>query len=233
MIKRLSRLARRVSWRGGCIGLALGLGLASGARAAQYNEVGNATRFFNGLVAPQDVGPGIDAIRGFSVSGDQGDLYRLEFDVGGTLTIRARETTIGTTLVPAMFVFDASGAGLGADTAGVATPAFVELTIVPGVYYIGIGDFPLQAVDTDGTTWAAPLITAGPPADFGTLDHLDFTGLNGLVSIGNYRIELSIATAGVALDVAEPAGLGLLALGLVGFAAMRRRDFGTSRASGA
>ena len=223
MIKCLSGLlARGVLRRCACLGLALGLGLAGGAQAALYVEDGNATRFFNdAIVAPQDVGPGIDAIRGFNTSGDQGDLYKLKFDVGGTFLIRARETTIGTSLVPAMFVFDASGAGLGADSAGVAVPAIVELTIVPGIYYVGIGDFPLNAVDTDGTPWPATFSQAGPPADFGVLDHLDFTGAGGFVSIGNYRIELSIATAGVALEVPEPQGQALLCVGLVALATMR------------
>lgn len=223
MIRRLSALANHVLLCGGCIGAVLGLGLAGDAPAAQYTEVDNATRFFGGVIAPQDVGPGIDAIRGFSTSGDQGDLYKLVFDIGGTLVIRTRETTIGTSLVPAVFVFDASGAGLGADTAGVAVPALIELTIVPGIYYIGVGDFPLQAIDTDGTVWPAPFLQGGPPADFGTLDRLDFTGALGVVSLGNYRIELSIPTAGVALDVPEPAGLGLLVVGLVGLAAMGHR----------
>jgi hypothetical protein len=211
VIRRLSGLA---------CGIGLALGLASSAQAAvEHDEVGNATRFFNnGVVAPQDVGPGIDVIHGTISGGDQGDLYRLEFDVGGALVIRGRGTT--GPLIPTLFLFDASGTGLLADAGGVLD-ARIDVTIAPGTYYIGIGDVPLQAVDTDGTIWPAPNTAGAPPADFGTLNFLDHTGT--AVSSGNYRIFLSIATAGTPLDVPAPAGLGLLGVGVAGFAAMRGR----------
>jgi hypothetical protein len=209
VIRRLSGLA---------CGIGLALGLAGSVQAAvEHDEVGNATRFFNnGVVAPQDVGPGIDVIHGTISGGDQGDLYRLEFDVGGALLIRGRGTT--GPLIPTLFLFDASGAGLLADAGGVLD-ARIDVTIAPGIYYIGIGDVPLQAVDTDGTVWPAPGTAGAPPADFGTLDFLDHTGT--AVSSGNYRIFLSIATAGRPLDVPAPAGLGLLGVGLAGLAATR------------
>jgi hypothetical protein len=213
VIRRLSGLA---------IGLALGLGVAGGAQAAvEHDEVGNATRFFNnGVVAPQDVGPGIDVIHGTISGADQGDLYRLEFDVGGALVIRGRGTT--GPLIPTLFLFDASGAGLLADAGGVLD-ARIDVTIAPGIYYIGIGDVPLQAVDTDGTIWPAPGTAGAPPADFGTLDFLDHTGTAG-VSSGNYRIFLSMPTAGTPLAVPAPATAGLLGLALAGLAAIRRRN---------
>lgn len=201
------------AWAAALAGLALGAGPA---QAAIYFEDGNATRFFNGAVAPQDVGPGIDQIRGAISGGDNGDLFRLEFDIGGDLVIRARATSGA--LTPAVFLFDALGHGLLAD-AGVNN-AVMGLTIVPGIYYLGFGDVPVQAVGS-GASWQVTGVPTGPPADFGTLDFLDNTA--PAVSPGNYRIFLSIATAGT--PVPEPATVSLLALGAIGLgaASLRRR----------
>jgi hypothetical protein len=198
-------------------GLALAVGAGAPAPAAEHEEV-NAPRFFNGVVAPEEVGPGIDRIHGSISGGDQGDLYKLVFDVGGLLAIRGRGTT--GPLLPTLFLFDAAGAGIFADVGGVAADARIDITIAPGTYYIGIGDHPLNAVDTDGTIWDGTIaVGSAPPAGFGTLDLLDQTGT--AVSSGNYRIFLSMATAGVA--VPEPAALAILGVGFAAFYTIRRR----------
>lgn len=208
-------------------GLALAAGLAASAEAATHTEI-SSSPIFNGGAGPEAVGPGIDQIRGSISGGDNGDLFKLVFDTGGTLTILARGTSGA--LNPSLFLFDASGAGLRVDdNSGPLLDARIELTIAAGTYYLGIGDDPLQATDTDGSLWNAnAAIDAPPPADFGILDRLDNIGT--VVSPGNYRVFLSIATAGTPVSVPEPATLGLLAAGLIGFgvAGCRRRSGGLS-----
>ena len=100
------------------------------------------------------------------------------------------------------------------------------MTITAGTYYIGIGDDPLRAVDTDGTTWdATGAVGAAPPVDFGTLARIVNTGV--IVSPGNYRISLSIATGELA--VPEPMTLGLLATALVVLGVARRTSLARRR----
>lgn len=202
--------------------LALGLGIATGANAAIWNE-GTSPAVFSGGVGPEAVGAGIDEIRGAISGGDQGDLFKITFAVGGTLDILARGAA-SDTMNLSLFLFDASGGGIRVDdNSGPLFSARLIVTIAAGTYFLGIGDDPLRAVDTDGTTWDASGVADGaPPSDFGILDRLQNTGT--AVSPGNYRITLSITTGDPPVgSVPEPMTLGLLGAGLLGLAYTRFR----------
>lgn len=211
---------------GYAVGAALGMGFVAGAEAAIWTETGSAIALFQGGAGPQAVGSGIDEIRGTISGGDEGDLYKITFAVGGSLDIIARDTSGN--LNPSLFLFSVTGGGIRVDdNSGPLLASRLIVTIAPGTYYIGIGDDPLQAVDTDGTTWNATLVADGaPPADFGVLERLRNVAPNGIVSPGNYVITLSITTGDPPAgggEVPEPMTLGLLGMGLLGLGAAARR----------
>lgn len=204
----------------GCAaGLALGLGVASGANAAIYTEIGDASAIFGGGANPQAVGAGINQINGSISSNDEGDLFKVIFSVGGTLTITGNATS--GSLDPNMFLFSVTGAGIRVDDdSGSGANAQIVASIAAGTYYIGIGDYPMQAVDTDGSQWNGGLATNDtPPGSFGILSYIRNT--SGIAT-GNYSILLSIST-GEASGVPEPMTLGLLGAGLIGLGAAARR----------
>ena len=202
--------------------LVLGAVVAPSAKAAIWTE-GTSPAVFLGGAGPEAVGSGIDEIRGAISGGDQGDLFKITFAVGGTLDILARGAA-SDTMNLSLFLFDASGGGIRVDdNSGPLFSARLIVTISAGTYFLGIGDDPLRAVDTDGTTWDASGVADGaPPPDFGVLDRLQNTGT--VVSPGNYRITLSMLTGDPPVSsVPEPMTLGLLGAGLLGLAHTRFR----------
>ena len=120
------------------------------------------------------------------------------------------------------------------DNSGPLLDPRISITIAPGTYFLGIGDEPLTAVDTDGSVWASTLVVdAGPPPDFGTLDRLRQVGT--IVSPGDYVIRLSIPTADEPVStVPEPEATFLLAasplaLALLGSTRMRAAEVASGR----
>ncbi|MBL8705847.1 MAG: PEP-CTERM sorting domain-containing protein [Rhodospirillales bacterium] len=120
-------------------------------------------------------------------------------------------------------MFDSYGHGLQADEqsgGGTGFDARITVAIVAGDYIIGIGDYPLLAVDTDGTLWSAKYAENSlPPDDFGSLYFLHTLG-GTHPSEGTYSIHLVL---GPGDDIPEPASLGLLGAGLIGLGAAGRR----------
>jgi hypothetical protein len=108
-------------------------------------------------------------------------------------------------------------------TGGPLNAVFLNVDITAGTYYIGFGDYPLQAIDTAGNTWDVPTAPGGgPPAGFGVLHRLRNTGL--FISPGNYRIDFLSMPTGKDPSVPEPALSSLFCCGLlIGGIRLRRR----------
>jgi hypothetical protein len=198
-------------------------GLAAPAEAAVIHEEMNAPAIFDGLLPPEVIEAGVDQIHGSIGGSDEGDLFRAYFEADGLLRLRGRVTS--GPLDPTLFLFDSEGRGLfGIGTGGPLNAVFLNVTITAGTYYIGFGDYPLQAIDTAGNMW--DVLTApggGPPPGFGGLHRLRNTGL--FVSPGNYRIDFLSMPTGKDPAVPEPAISSLLCCGLLiaGIRLRRRR----------
>jgi len=202
--------------------------LAAPAVAAVIHEEVNAPAIFDGLVPPEMIEAGIDQIHGSIGGSDEGDLYRVYFADAGLLRLRGRVTS--GVLDPALFLFDSDGRGLFAvATGGPINAVFLNVDITAGTYYIGFGDYPLRAFDTDGNTWDA-LPAGGPPPGFGVLQRFRNTGL--FISPGNYRIDFLSMPAGEDPSVPEPAISSLLFGGLLTYGIRLRGVKAISRRAG-
>jgi len=207
------------------VALAVAVAAAAPASAgAIHTEVGDAPNLFNGGVGPQDVGGGVTVVRGTVADGDEGDLYKLVFDTAGALQIDVPAVHID----PVIYLFGADGAGIRADDdSGGSGGSRMTVQIVAGTYYLGVGDFIIDAYDLEGDNWqinirpdesgGGPFVPL-PPAGWGTLAHIvNRSGIHP----GAYEVTLSLATAPT--GVAAPGALGLFGAGLVALAFRRRR----------
>lgn len=204
--------------------LALALAAAVPASAAVYTEAGDAPNLFNGGLDPQDVGGGVTIIRGTVADGDEGDLFKLVFGAAGTLQIDVPAVHID----PVIYLFGADGAGIRADDdSGGSGGSRMTVQIVAGTYYLGVGDFIIDAYDLEGDNWqinirpdesgGGPFVPL-PPTGWGTLAHIvNRSGIHP----GAYEVTLSLATAPT--GVAAPGALGLFGAGLLAMALRRRR----------
>ncbi len=195
-----------------------GLLITTNAQALPYNEVGDAGDL---MVSAQNVGANVDQISGnfFAPGGLDVDLYALFFDVTASITFDA--TTVDNYSPDMnMYIFNASGNPLAANDDGpIGYDSQIILDIIPGLYYLAVGENNTEALDAssnkiadndygvlipDGVLggWSLP----SPTSDFATG--------------GDYTITLSQLTAA---PVPEPATMLLFGLGLLGLAGVSRK----------
>ena len=138
------------------------------------------------------------------------DMYEIDI-TSSTFTATASDRN-GSTLDPALFLFNLNGNALYGDEDGTLS----GLTLTPGLYYLAItsdGQDPRHA-GNDIFTLGAGLLTP-------TLSH---TQIDGWDSGGDSGGEYSIAlTSAQFAQTPEPAALGLVGVGLLGLGVLRRR----------
>lgn len=137
------------------------------------------------------------------------DMY--EILITGTFSATVSDRN-GSTLDPALFLFDSNGNALYGEENG----AFSGLSVTPGLYYL--------AVTSDGqapTHNGNDIFTLDPGLLTPTFAHTKISGWDsGGGSSGEYRVSLTGADYAQA---PEPATIGLMGLGLLGLGFARRR----------
>jgi len=220
------------------LALTLAMGLAPGAGAIPWTEVGDA----GDLPATAQVPTGSGALTSISgsipsTSATDADMYRIHISTPSTFSA----TTVGTVGLPGtqlqnsqLFLFNAAGLGVyGRDddpgTFRTTLPAGSLLgPQIPGDYFLAISGFARDPVSPGGLIFpSSPNTTLfGPTGPGGTQPISGWTGLEAaFASRGNYRIDLTGAEfVSVSTLVPEPGTLLLFAAGLFGILALRRRN---------
>jgi hypothetical protein len=139
------------------------------------------------------------------------DMY--EIDITSSSFSATASDRNGSSLVPALFLFDSSGDALYADEQGTLS----GLTLTPGLYYLAItsdANDPKHSGSTIFSLTPTGLLT--PTSGNPTVDGWNSGGLSG----GEYSIAL---TSAAFAQAPEPAAIGLVGAGLLGVGILRRR----------
>ncbi len=195
------------------------------ASASTWTEVGNAGPALPTANVVTNANP--TAILGEVGAPDDADLFALNLTAG--LLFTATSTGVGALndiLDTQLFLFDAGGRGLRYNDDLDFTNFYSHIVYTPttsGRFYLGISAVNFNPRDAAGNFiyLSDPFDpTASPGASTRGALASWASGPSGLTDSGRYRINLSGAAA---IAVPEPASAPLVALGIAGLLAVRRR----------
>ncbi|MFG6102395.1 PTPA-CTERM sorting domain-containing protein [Leptothoe sp. EHU-05/26/07-4] len=192
----------------GITALAIGLGSLESVSAAQLTESGDAGEL---IPTAQLLPGGIDSVVG-GIASDR-DLYGFNWG-GGNLALEVISASFDSQL----FVFDSLGEIIGAnDDGGVGLLSLLSGNLTSGLYYVGIGAFNSDPLNSFGQDIEDPLgggsSTAFQPGQCGlSLTDCTLSSWRSNRRSGDYTVRFSSPT--IAADVPTPALLpGLVGMG--------------------
>lgn len=197
------------------VSLWLVVGLAPGAGAITFNEIGDAGDL-PGISQAAGVLPVLTQIAGSIGSSTDADMYAITISTAGVFSA----TTVGTpgTLGDTqLFLFNFSGAGLLAndDSSGFRS-TLTGTPLSPGLYFLAISAFDRDPVSVGGLIFPSfPFNPVYGPTGPGGGSPI--TGWSGAGGTGTYTIDVQLE------PVPEPATLLLFGTALAGIGGIARR----------